>query len=72
MIGNVSEVIELSDPAKLGKHQVYGVGPELTFTIVRKQKPVAFVNMRYLVEFGAESTTEGDTFTLALTIPLGG
>ena len=56
----------------LNKHRIYGVGPEVTFTIDRKQKPIGFVNMRYLFDYGAESMTEGDTFTLALMIPFGG
>ncbi|MFC1680595.1 transporter [Pseudomonadota bacterium] len=56
----------------LNKHQVFGVGPELTFALTRQQKPFGFVNMRYLADFGAESMTEGNTFTLAVTFPLGG
>ena len=56
----------------LNKHKVFGVGPELTFTIMQKQKPFRFINMRYLFDVGAESMTEGNTFTLTATFPLGG
>ena len=61
-----------SADVSLNKHQVFGVGPEATFSIVRKQKLIGFINLRYLTDFGAESMTEGDTFTLAVTFPLGG
>ena len=41
----------------LNKHRVFGVRPEATFSIVRRQKLIAFINLRYLTEFGAESMT---------------
>ena len=56
----------------LNKHRVFGVGPEISFPIGRRQKPFAFINLRYLTDFGAESMTEGNTFTLTATFPLGG
>ena len=61
-----------AEDVPLNKHRVFGVGPELTFSIVRKEKPIGFINLRYLTDFGAESMTEGDTFTLAITFPFGG
>jgi len=60
-----------SADVSLNKHRVFGAGPEATFSIVRKQKLIGFVNLRYLADFGAESMTEGDTFTLTVTFPLG-
>ena len=56
----------------LNKHRVFGAGPEITFPIGRKRKPIAFVNLRYLIDFGAESMTEGNTLTSTVTFPLGG
>lgn len=56
----------------LHKHQVFGIGPEFAFAIVRKQALFAVIDLRYLTDFGAESMTEGNTFTLTMTFPLGG
>ena len=54
----------------LGKHQVYGVGPELTLPLATKKTLYGFLNARYFWEFGAESTLEGNTFVLTLTFPI--
>lgn len=62
---------ELPIDTDIGKHQVFGLGPEVTLPIVAKQKLIAFLTARYLFELDAESTTEGDTFFLGLTFPVG-
>ena len=54
----------------LGKHQVYGIGPELTLPLATKKTLYGFLNARYFWEFGAESTLEGNTFVLTLTFPI--
>lgn len=54
----------------LGKHRVYGVGPELTLPLATKKTLYGFLNARYFWEFGAESTLEGNTFVLTLTFPI--
>ena len=64
-------VNELPAGLDIGKHQVFGIGPEINLPIVAKQKLIAMLSARYLFEFGAESTTEGDTFFFGLTFPVG-
>ena len=54
----------------VGKHSVYGVGPELTIPLASSEKLYGFLSARYLWEFGAESTLEGQTFVATLTFPL--
>ncbi len=54
----------------LGKHHVYGVGPELTLPLASKKTLYGFLTARYLWEFGTRSTLEGNTFVLALTFPI--
>jgi hypothetical protein len=61
--------IELPGGRGLGKHRVYGVGPELTIPIATKKKLYGFINVRYFWEFGARSTLEGNTFVLTATFP---
>ncbi len=50
---------ELLDGRSLGKHQVYGIGPELVLPIATKKKFYGSVSARYFWEFGAESTIKG-------------
>ena len=57
---------------RLPKHRVFGVGPELTLPIASKSKLYALANFRYFKEFGARSTTEGETFLFTLTFPIPG
>jgi len=68
--------IDLALPAiellTFNKHQVFGIGPDITFPIASGQKLIALVNVRYEVEFGAESTTEGNMLVLSALFPLGG
>jgi len=64
--------IDLGLPIELlvGKHRVYGVGPELTIPIATKKKLIGFLNARYLWETGARSTLEGSTFVFTATFPI--
>ena len=55
---------------RLPKHRVFGLGPELTLPIASKSKLYALANFRYLKEFGAKSTSEGETFLFTLTFPV--
>lgn len=66
---NLGELERPNGPG-LGKHRVYGVGPELTLPLATKKTLYGFVNARYFWEFGAESTLEGNTFVLTLTFPI--
>ena len=54
------------------KHRVWGVGPEVTIPIATKTKLISLVNVRYLWEQGARLKTEGHTFIITNTIPVGG
>ncbi len=53
-----------------GKHSVYGIGPEVTLPLATSKKLYGVLNARYFREFDAESTFEGDTFLVTLTLPL--
>lgn len=54
----------------IGKHRVFGLGPEVTLPIATKTKLVAQVNVRYFWELGARTKTEGKTFSLTVTFPI--
>ena len=54
------------------KHQVWGVGPEVTIPIATKTRLISLVNVRYLWEQGARLKTQGQTFIITNTIPIGG
>jgi hypothetical protein len=62
--------LELPPALRVGRHRVYGVGPELTIPIATKKKLIGFVNARYLWETGARSTLEGSTFVFTATFPI--
>jgi hypothetical protein len=62
--------IELPGRRGLGKHRVYGAGPELTIPIATKKKLYGFINVRYFWEFGARTTLEGNAFVLTATFPI--
>jgi hypothetical protein len=57
-------------PITLGRHHVYGFGPDVTVPIVVKKTFITLVNARYFWETGAASTVEGHSFLLTLTFPL--
>jgi hypothetical protein len=62
--------IDLPGRRGLGKHRVYGAGPEVTIPIATKKKLYGFINARYFWEFGARTTLEGNTFVLTATFPI--
>jgi hypothetical protein len=62
--------IELPGRRGLGKHRVYGAGPEVTIPIATKKKLYGFINVRYFWEFGARTTLEGNAFVLTATFPI--
>ena len=63
--------LDLDDPAPIpiGNHEVYGIGPELNYSLQRSGAEAAAFNLRYMRDFGARSMTEGDTLTLSVTFP---
>ena len=60
------------DAPFLGKHEVCGIGPEITLPLASKSKLYGFANFRYFWETGAISTLEGDGFLRTLTFPISG
>jgi len=54
------------------QHRVWGVGPDVTIPIATRTKLISLVNVRYLWEHGVQLKTQGQTFMLTTTIPVGG
>jgi hypothetical protein len=54
------------------KHRVWAVGPDITIPIATKRKLISLVNVRYLWERGAQLKTQGQTFIVTSTFPVGG
>jgi hypothetical protein len=55
---------------KLGKHRGFGVGPELSYSIVTGSKLRAILTARYFWETGVRSNLEGNTFVFNATFPI--
>ena len=55
---------------QLGKHRVYGFGPELTLPLATKKALYGFLNLRYIWETGARTSLQGNTFVATLTFPV--
>jgi len=53
-----------------GKNRVYGIGPEISIPLASSSKLYGFLNARYFWEFGAESTTEGESLVVTLSFPI--
>ena len=58
----------ITPPDAVGRHRVFGAGPEITILIFATDKAEGVLNARYLTEFVAESMTKGDTFIFSLTV----
>jgi len=61
---------QLPSGRRLGKHQVFGFGPDVTFPIATKKKLFGFLNLRYFWESGARSTLEGKSLLVTATFPI--
>jgi hypothetical protein len=62
--------INLPGEPLIGKHRVWGFGPDVTVPIAIKSKLIALVNFRYFWETGARVKTEGQTLLLTATFPV--
>lgn len=60
------EIPELS----VGKHRVFGLGPELTVPVATSDRLIAFVNVRYMWESGARTKTQGTSLVITATFPI--
>ena len=54
----------------VGRHRVFGVGPEVTIPLASKKTLYGFLNLRYFWETGARSTLEGNTFVVTFSFPV--
>jgi hypothetical protein len=59
-------------PLPSGRHQVWGIGPDVTIPIATKNTLISLVNLRYLWETNAQLKTQGQSFLLTTTFPVGG
>lgn len=62
--------VSLPGGPRVGKHEVYGIGPEVTLPLASKSRLYGFANLRYFWESGARSTIEGETLLITLTFPI--
>ena len=59
-------------PVPSGRHQVWGIGPDVTIPIATRNTLISLVNLRYLWETNAQIKTQGQSFLLTTTFPVGG
>jgi hypothetical protein len=55
---------------RVGKHEVFGFGPDVTVPILSSTRLIALVNARYLWEFGARTKTQGQALVITATFPI--
>ena len=67
---NLGQSITLPEGVRIGKHRVFAAGPEATIPIATKTKLIALINLRYLWDFGARTTLEGQTLVITATFPI--
>ncbi|MGI9537392.1 MAG: SphA family protein [Desulfocapsaceae bacterium] len=60
----------LPSDRNVGKHNVYGIGPEISLPLATSKKLYGFLNARYFWEFDAKSTFEGESLVVTLTFPI--
>ena len=60
--------INLPGGPLIGKHQVYGVGPEVSIPLATKKKLYGFLTLRYIWETGARTMLEGEVFMVCLGV----
>ena len=56
--------------AIVGKHRVFGLGPDVTIPIATKTKLISLVNVRYFWEADARVKTQGQSLVLAAMFPI--
>ncbi len=54
----------------VGKHRVYGFGPDVTIPLASSTWLRALVNARFIWEFGARTKTDGQTLVITATFPI--
>jgi hypothetical protein len=51
-----------------GQNRLFGIGPDVTMAIFQRGGTIGLVNVRYLWESGGQSSFQGSTFVVGLTI----
>lgn len=64
-----NELVPITE-RELGRHRVYGFGPEVGITLATKKSIFGFLNLRYFWETGARTSLQGNTFVATLTFPI--
>jgi hypothetical protein len=54
----------------IGKHKVWGFGPDVTLPLATKSKLIALVNVRYFWEAGVQLKTQGQSLVVTATFPV--
>ena len=54
----------------IGKHRVYGFGPDVTLPLATKSKLISLVNVRYFWEAGVQLKTQGQSLVVTATFPV--
>lgn len=62
--------LELPGGPSIGKHRVWGFGPDVTIPVAAKSKLISLVNVRYLWEAGARLKTQGQSLLVTATFPV--
>lgn len=57
---------------EVGRHRVFGIGPDVTVPIATHSRLIALLNARYLWETGARARTEGNSLLVTATFPVPG
>jgi hypothetical protein len=63
-------LINLPGDPVIGKHRVWGFGPDVTIPLATKTKLISLINVRYLWEVGARVKTEGQSFLITAIFPV--
>jgi hypothetical protein len=54
----------------VGRHRVFGIGPDATTPIASKWALISLVNVRYMWEAGAQAKTQGQSLVVTATFPI--
>lgn len=67
---HLAAAIDLPVESPLGKHRVYGVGPDVTLPIATRKRLISLVNIRYVWETGARVKTQGQSLVITAMFPV--
>ncbi len=62
--------ISLPSGRAIGKHKVWGFGPDVTMPIATKSTLISLVNVRYFWEAGAQLKTQGQSLVVTAAFPI--